>query len=56
MVKKKFGDNVKSKNWVSQMNEVLCKVVCHNICVLIMEMENLGITAQLMNNNEVLSI
>lgn len=49
MVKKKFGDNVKSKNWTSQANEVLCKIVCHNICVLIMEMENLGITAQLLN-------
>lgn len=50
MIKKKFGDNVKSKNWTSQVNEVLCKVVCHNICVLIMEMENLGITAQLLNS------
>ena len=52
MVKKKFGDNVKAKNWTSQANEVLCKIVCHNICVLIMEMENLGITAELLEKNE----
>jgi myo-inositol catabolism protein IolC len=25
------------------MNEVLCKIVCHNICVLIQEMYELGI-------------
>jgi len=49
MIKKKFGDNVKFKNWTSQVNEVLCKVICHNIYILIMEMENLGITAQLLN-------
>lgn len=40
---------METKNWTSQANEVLCKIVCHNICVLIMEIENLGITAQLLN-------
>lgn len=35
MVKRKFGDNVRSKHNQSQENEILCKVLCHNISVLI---------------------
>lgn len=43
MVKSKFGKDVRSKKWTSQVNEVLCKIICHNICVVIMEMFTLGI-------------
>ena len=43
MVKAKFGDKLKSKNWVAQQNELLCKLIAHNICVLIQEMHELGI-------------
>ena len=43
MIKSKFGDSVKSKSWTAQVNEVLCKVICHNICVVIHEMFELGI-------------
>ena len=43
MLKSKFGDRVRSKSWTAQVNEVLCKVVCHNICVCIQEMYELGI-------------
>ena len=43
MIKSKFGDSVKSKTWTAQVNEVLCKVICHNICVVIQEMFELGI-------------
>jgi len=35
MVKGKFGDSVRSKSDTGQVNEALCKVLCHNICVLI---------------------
>lgn len=35
MIKGKFGDSVLSKNEIGQVNNVLCKVLCHNICVLI---------------------
>jgi len=45
MIKSKFGDSVRSKKWTSQVNEVLCKVICHNICVVIQEMHELGIEA-----------
>jgi len=32
MIKAKFGDSLRSKSDVGQMNEVLCKVVAHNLC------------------------
>ncbi len=38
MVKQKFGEFVKCRNDVAQENEIYCKVLCHNICVLIQEM------------------
>jgi transposase len=34
-VKAKFGDAVRSKSDEGQVNEVLAKVLCHNMCVLI---------------------
>jgi transposase len=43
MIKAKFGGFVRSKSAVAQINEVLCKVVCHNICILIQSMHELGI-------------
>ena len=35
MIKGKFGDSVRSKSDIGQLNEVLCKVLCHNLCVII---------------------
>jgi transposase len=35
MIKAKFGASVRAKSPIAQVNEVLCKVLCHNICVLI---------------------
>ena len=43
MIKSKFGDSVRSKTEVAQVNEVLLKVLCHNICVVIQEMFELGL-------------
>ena len=43
MIKRKFGDSVRSKTDVAMVNETLCKVLCHNIVVLIHEMYELGI-------------
>jgi len=37
-IKKKFGENIKSKNRVAQENEMLCKIIAYNITVLIHEM------------------
>lgn len=43
MMKAKFTDFVRSKDKTAQLNEVLLKVLCHNIVVLIQEMHELGI-------------
>src|SRR5206468_1625073 len=43
MVKAKFRDYVRSKSDVAMKNEVLCKFLCHNICVLIQSQCELGI-------------
>ncbi len=43
MIKAKFRDHVRSKGDTAMKNEVLCKIVCHNICCLIQEMYELGI-------------
>ena len=43
MIKGKFGGSVRSKSPIAQVNEVLCKVLCHNICVLIQSIYELGI-------------
>jgi transposase len=46
MVKAKFRDHVRSKTDVAMKNEVLCKVLCHNICCVIMSQCELGIDVQ----------
>jgi hypothetical protein len=43
IIKAKFGDAVRSKSDIGQLNEVLCKVLCHNLCVLIQAIHELGI-------------
>jgi transposase len=42
MMKRKFGDSIRSKTDVAMTNEVLCKILCHNLVVLIHEMYELG--------------
>ena len=43
MIKMKFGTSVKSKDDTAQVNEVLAKVLCHNIVVLVHSFYELGI-------------
>jgi transposase len=43
MIKRKFGDHVRSKTDVAMVNEVLCKILAHNLCCLIQEQHELGI-------------
>ncbi len=45
MIKAKFGDHLRSKTDTAMVNEALCKVLCHNICVLIQSACELGVTA-----------
>jgi len=50
MIKSKFGEKLKSKNWIAQQNELLCKLITHNIVVLIHEMHELGIKPDFTEN------
>ena len=43
MIKTKHGDGLRSKTEVAGRNEVLCKILCHNLCVNISAMYELGI-------------
>jgi hypothetical protein len=43
MLKAKFGDSVRSKTDTAMKNEVLAKILCHNICCLISAIYELGI-------------
>ncbi len=52
MVKRKFGADVKSKGDTAQVNEVLAKILCHNIVVLIHSFYELGIDPDFMGPAE----
>lgn len=43
MIKSKFGAALRSKSFVAQTNELLCKVVCHNLAVLVSSIYELGL-------------
>jgi transposase len=43
MVKAKFRDHIRSKNNTAMVNEVLCKFLCHNICVVHQSHMELGL-------------
>jgi transposase len=43
MIKAKFGEKLRSKTATAQANEVLCKVLCHNLCVLVSAIYELGV-------------
>jgi transposase len=49
-VKRVFGDSVRSRTPVAQINEVLLKLICHNIRVLIHEMHELGVNPDLVGS------
>ena len=46
MIKSKFGQRLRSKTLTAQINEALCKVLCHNLCVVIQSMHELNITPE----------
>jgi transposase len=50
MMKRKFGDGLRSKTDVAMVNETLCKVLCHNLVVLIHETRELGIDPMFWSN------
>src|SRR5689334_6779929 len=52
-VKRKFGDALRSKTRAAQVNELLCKLLAHNLSVLIHEQEELGIVAEFWGESDV---
>jgi transposase len=46
MIKAKFGERLRCKTETAQVNEALCKVLCHNLCVVIQSMYELGVEPQ----------
>lgn len=43
MIKSKFGERLRCKTETAQINEALCKVLCHNLCVVVQSMYELGV-------------
>ena len=50
MIKSKFRDNLRSKDKISLQNELLLKILCHNIYRLIEAMFELNIKPNFNNN------
>jgi transposase len=50
MIKSKFGDSLRSKTKTAQINEALCKILCHNLCCLIQSMFELDIKPEFWND------
>ena len=49
MIKAKFGASVRSRKRTAQVNEILCKVLCHNLSVLVHSIYELGIAPTFWN-------
>jgi hypothetical protein len=43
IIKPKFAERLHNKTNPAQINEALCKVLCHNICCLIQSMYELNL-------------
>jgi transposase len=43
MIKSKFGERLRSKSKSAQVNELLLKILCHNLCVIVQSIFELGI-------------
>lgn len=50
MIKAKFGDSLRSKTKTAQVNEALCKILCHNLCCLVQSMFEFKITPEFWND------
>ena len=43
MIKRKFGERLRTRTPEARVNEVLCKILCHNLCCLVQSIYELGI-------------
>lgn len=53
MIKARFGERLRSKTERAQINEALLKVLCHNLCVVIQSIHELGIAAEFIGKDAV---
>ena len=51
MIKSKFSEHIRSKTDTAIVNELLCKVLYHNICVVIQSMYELGVGPSFWGNS-----
>jgi hypothetical protein len=51
-IKRKFGDNIRSRSDAAKVNEALCKIVCHNLCRVILSQCELGIEAEFWKDDQ----
>jgi transposase len=56
MIKAKFGERLRSKTETSQTNEVLCKILCHNLCCVVQSIYELGIEPDFWAGNPPLDV
>lgn len=49
MIKRKFGERLRNKTHTAQVNEVLCKILAHNLCCVVQSMYELGIEPNFLN-------
>ena len=52
MIKTNFKDNLRSTSKTAQINELLLKILCHNIAVVIQEINELGVKGEFVVENE----
>jgi transposase len=52
MIKFKFDEHIRSKTDTAIVDELLCKVLCHNFCVVIQSMYELGIESTFWETHE----
>jgi hypothetical protein len=50
-LKRKFGEHVRSRAGVAQVNEILAKLICYNLTVVVHEMFENGIAPAFVNQN-----
>lgn len=48
MLKRNFGDSIRSKVDTAQENDLLCKVIAHNICCIVTAIHERGLTPKFM--------
>jgi len=51
-LKRKFGENIRSRTHVAQVNEILCKLIAYNLTVVVHEMFENGIAPSFVKQNQ----